>query len=184
MSYFQLIQFSFQELVGSSIPPCDTVSIKKARPTDLLEKRKPLRCSSLNVCVKWYCESSVAVKMWDSIDFTGIFIKTQASRPAPTPHTPMLKLWSSSIAEWLCVCGGENNFICVYVTAASDVYVYFFRPADSEGSLQVENVRLFVFNSRGGECLLEYSEDWIQSVRLLHIYSSFHKVWLHGAVTS
>lgn len=55
--------------------------------------------------------------------------------------------------------GGENNFICVYVTAASDVYVYFFRPADSEGSLQVENVRLFVFNSCVGECLLEYSED-------------------------
>lgn len=58
----------------------------------------------------------------------------------------------------VCVCG-ENNFICVYVTAASDVYVYFFRSADSEGSLQVENVRLFVFNSRVGECLLEYSED-------------------------
>lgn len=79
------------------------------------------------------------------------------------------------------------HFIRVYATAASDMYVYISRPADSEGSLQVENVRLFVFNSRVwrvGERLPEYSEDWIRSVRSLHIYSSFHKVWLHGAVWS
>lgn len=39
---------------------------------------------------------------------------------------------------------GENRFIRVYATAASDMYVYISRPADSEGSLQVENVRLFL----------------------------------------
>lgn len=119
--------------------------------------------------------------MWDSHLISLGFSLKPKQADLRQPPTPMLKLWSSSIA--VCVCG-ENNFICVYVTAASDVYVYFFRPADSEGSLQVENVRLFVFNSRVGECLLEYSEDWIRSVRLPHIYSSFHKVWLHGAVRS